>query len=530
MMKNDTSGDRVLTQRTVIVSLLLICFASLLIRLYIIPQTPLSGDSSNYFVYAADTALKGKLTDVYYLANSGWSLILSGIFSSMRLDDPISLMQTQRFFSVIISVITIIPLYFLCRKFFDQRYSIIGASIFIFEPHIITNSTLGITEPIFLFFGILSITLFLSKSNLSTYISFLMVGMFSIIRFEGIILFCALSILYFIKYRHKKINFLRYPIVAGIFILTIFPIAYINFEMNERDGFVSEILDIGGYSYNVIIQGNTDKGDPIYGEESNSNIQHFIPTVTKNTALMFGLLTFPVLFIFLLNGILFIIKNKVFLRIDFQRLTIIVTSVAMFLPTLYVYGRGIEDVRFLFMLFPLIILISLYGISKINIKRKNVMLVSIIGIIFLVSFVYLDLKKIDSNYEMEVFHITKFINERTNLINDNSVDLRYRTSSGIIVDWPDLPDTVGDSHLDRKLDLLSAAGYQSLREFIDSGKEKKLEYIAVDGRNDQPEFLKDVYYNEEKYLYLEKIFDSNDLDFNYHVKIFKINFEVQNEK
>ena len=62
------------------------------------------------------------------------------------------------------------------------------------------------------------------------------------------------------------------------------------------------------------------------------------------------------------------------------------------------------------------------------------------------------------------------------------------------------------------------------------GKEKKLEYIAVDGRDDQPKFLRDVYYNEKKYLYLEKIFDSNDLDFNYHVKIFKINYEVQNEE
>ena len=530
MMKNDTSNDTILTQRTVIVSLLTICFVGLLIRLYFVPQIPLTGDSTNYFVYAVDTALKGKLTDVYYLANSGWSLFLAGIFSTMRLDDPIALMQTQRFFSIIISVITIIPLYFLCRKFFNQRYSLIGVSLFIFEPHIISNSTLGITEPIFLFFGILCITLFLSKNNFSTYISFMILGVFSIIRYEGLILFCTLSILYFIKYRHKKTYFLRYPLVAGIFILTIFPIAYINFEMSERDGFVSEILDIGGYAYNVIIQGNADKGDPIYGEENDSNIQHFIPTVTKNTVLMFGLLVFPVLFIFLLNGTLFIIKDKAFFRIDFQKLTIILISVTMLIPTLYAYGRGIEDVRFLFMLFPFFILISLYGISKIDIKRKNVMLISIIVIIFLVSFVYLDFKKIDNDYEKEVFYITKFINERTNIINDNSADLKYITSSGIIVEWPELPDPVRDSHIPKRLDLLSAVGYKSLKEFIDVGKEKKLEYIIVDGRDDQPKFLRDLYYNEEKYLNLEKIFDSSSLDFNYHVKIFKINYGVQNEK
>ena len=227
---------------------------------------------------------------------------------------------------------------------------------------------------------------------------------------------------------------------------------------------------------------------------------------------------------------MFIIKDKAFFRIDFQKLTIILISVTMLIPTLYAYGRGIEDVRFLFMLFPFFILISLYGISKIDIKRKNVMLISIIGIIFLVSFVYLDFKKIDNDYEKEVFYITKFINERTNIINDNSADLKYITSSGIIVEWPELPDPVRDSHIPKRLDLLSAVGYKSLKEFIDVGKEKKLEYIIVDGRDDQPKFLRDLYYNEEKYLNLEKIFDSSSLDFNYHVKIFKINYGVQNEK
>ena len=530
MMKIDENYNSFLKKRIVILSLLSIGIAGFFIRLYFEPQVPLTGDASNYFVYAADTALKGRVTEIYFLANSGWSLILSGLFSIIGLDDPISLMQSQRLLSIVISVVTIIPLYFLCRRFFNNYYSIIGVSLFIFEPHVVVNSTLGITEPIFLFFGITTITLFLSKNKINTYISFVVLGLFSIIRYEGLILFVTLTILYFIKFRHNRKNFLGYPLILIMFLLTILPVAYVNFEMHERDGFVSEIISSGGYSYNVILQGDADEGDPIYGEKSDSSMKNFITIVTKNSILMTGLFTFPVLFGFLFIGVFFIFKNKIFLRINFQMLTIILVSVTMLIPTLYAYGRGIEDVRFLFTLFPIIILSSLYGISQIRVKKNQFVLVIIISIVFIISITYMDLKKIDNDYEKEVFYITKFINERTNLINDNSADLRYRTSSGIIVDWPELPDTVGDSHLDRKLDLISAAGYKSMNEFLNVGREKGLEYIIVDGRNDQPKFLRDIYDNEKKYSNLDKIFDSNDLDFKYHVKIFKINYEVKNEE
>ena len=530
MMKMDENYNSFLKKRIVILSLLSIGIAGFFIRLYFEPQVPLTGDASNYFVYAADTALKGRVTEIYFLANSGWSLILSGLFSIIGLDDPISLMQSQRLLSIVISVVTIIPLYFLCRRFFNNYYSIIGVSLFIFEPHVVVNSTLGITEPIFLFFGITTITLFLSKNKINTYISFVVLGLFSIIRYEGLILFVTLTILYFIKFRHNRKNLLGYPLILIMFLLTILPVAYVNFEMHERDGFLSEFLDTGGYSYNVFVEGEIDEGDPIYGEKNNSNVQTFLSTGIKNTIWMFGLLLFPMLFIFTIIGTIFIIKEKKFFNIDFNRLTIILVSISMLIPVLYAYGRGLEDPRFLFMILPLVILISVYGISKWRIRKKNILMIAVIGVFFLVSFTYLDFKKIDYDHENELFQITKFVNERTNIINDDSVDFKYRTASGIIVDWPELPQAVGESHLDRKLDLLSTKGYNTLDEFIESSKSKNLEYIAVDGRINQPKFLHDVFYYDEKYTYLNKIFDSMDEEMNYHVKIFKIDFEVKNGK
>ena len=69
-----------------------------------------------------------------------------------------------------------------------------------------------------------------------------------------------------------------------------------------------------------------------------------------------------------------------------------------------------------------------------------------------------------------------------------------------------------------------------IKSFIESNKEKNLEYIAVDGHQDQPEFLYDIFVNDKEYPFLEKIFDSNELDMKYHVKIYKINYEMMNSK
>ena len=94
----------------------------------------------------------------------------------------------------------------------------------------------------------------------------------------------------------------------------------------------------------------------------------------------------------------------------------------MLIPAFYTYGRGSEDVRFVFMILPLTILVSLYAVNKWKIKRKNLMSILMITAIIFASFIFLDSKKIDYDYEKEVFSITKFITSKTSVINGDSVD------------------------------------------------------------------------------------------------------------
>ena len=253
------------SKKGIFLCLLPIGIIGLLVRMYFEPATALTGDATNYFVYAVDTGLKGKLSDVYFLGNSGWSVLLSALFSITKYDDPLFLMELQRSLSIFISVVTIIPVYFLCRRFFNQSYSLIGASLFLFQPHIIINSTLGITEPIFLFLGISSLTLFLSNNHKIVYASFAVAGLFTLIRYEGLVFFVMLSIMFFVKYRNEKKYFLRYPLVLAIFVLVLLPVAYSNFETHERDGFVSELVGNTQTSYKHFIEGKPEIGDPVYG-------------------------------------------------------------------------------------------------------------------------------------------------------------------------------------------------------------------------------------------------------------------------
>ena len=57
-----------------------------------------------------------------------------------------------------------------------------------------------------------------------------------------------------------------------------------------------------------------------------------------------------------------------------------------------------------------------------------------------------------------------------------------------------------------------------------SNSKNSITHVIVDENSNLPEFLLNVYYNEEKYPYLTKVFDSKDSGFEHDVKIFEIDF------
>ena len=79
-----------------------------------------------------------------------------------------------------------------------------------------------------------------------------------------------------------------------------------------------------------------------------------------------------------------------------------------------------------------------------------------------------------------------------------------------------------NSYIAAQIEEKSYNKIENLPEFIDS---TRISHILVDGHENRPHYLNDVFLNEKKYSYLTKIYDSQDDNLMYHVKIFEIDYE-----
>jgi hypothetical protein len=68
----------------------------------------------------------------------------------------------------------------------------------------------------------------------------------------------------------------------------------------------------------------------------------------------------------------------------------------------------------------------------------------------------------------------------------------------------------------------------TLEELIQFGNENNLKHLVVDSNGDGFDYLHHVFHNENEYPFLEKIFDSKDDKFTYHVKFFEIDYNAFN--
>lgn len=162
-------------------SLCIIGFVGLVVRLYYFPQgIPLSLDTLTYFFYANDVSILNKLPTGYDFPNNGWSLFISFFFSIFHSNNILDYMDLQRYLSISISVLTVVPVYFLCRRFVEKQYCLFGAVLFVLDPRLVQNSLFGDTQPLFILLGAVSLVTFFSKNMKIVYFSFGVAGSISV--------------------------------------------------------------------------------------------------------------------------------------------------------------------------------------------------------------------------------------------------------------------------------------------------------------------------------------------------------------
>ncbi len=478
---------------------------------------PLTLDSLGYFFYASDIKIIEKLPDNYNLGNMGWSLFLSFIFKMFSFENTYYYMEVQKLTSIVLSSLTVIPIFYLCKKFFPLKFCIIGAMFFAFEPRILENSFLGSSDQLFLICSASAITLYLSKNKKLILLSFIFAGIATVVRAEGLMLFFSFSLLCFIRFRNYKKSILQYLPNLLVFFIIIIPVLVYQHDMTGNDMIFGRLTNT--ISYHATEYPN---------QESPSGIP-FILSGLENFPKYFGWVLVPIFIPYFLLGFYYFLK-----KFNLDKLMVLIIGIFIVLPLFYVYSIHIQETRYLFSLFPLIGLISLYSIQKIDERfKKTIILVGIASLILISSISYLELKS-KVQYQDEAYQISLFVNQNSKVINNFYPISSYLEPIDIPINYIKFKDLFFESrtdgsqtrsHLTRTIQVIPMEEVHSLEKFILDNRYDGLTHVIVQ-ENDQSIFLLDVYNNEYSYPYLKKIMDTSLTYEKYKVKIFAIDYKV----
>ena len=517
-MQNLIESKSKIFSRNAIICLGIIGLAGFLIRLFYFPEgIPITLDGTLYFWYANDLSVSGTFPDNSDLTNNGWPTFLSVFFYFFNSENFLDYMALQRHVTIIISVATIIPVFILCRKFCGNELSLLGASLFVFQPRIIENSLLGLTEPLFILLELICLVLFLQNNFKFKYLSFAFLALACLVRYEGVVLIIPLSILFLRINKIDKKNISRYFIAISIFLLVLLPMVFVRMDTMGYDGVTSHSIAA------------------VSAIGKNSTMYLGIVTFIKSAASA----VFPIFFVLLPLGFFGFFRKR-----NFDKYTILLFMIFMLMPFIYASTRGISEPRYLLTLFPILSVISVYTVKEITRKFNKTKLISVMfaAAILLTSIAYLDYNKTDYEYELDAYHVGLEVSKRTSVINDYHPEVKYiHNKIDVATNLEAFP--ILSSEIEQKVKLIktfdfnkclkedaTASGcrqfdYNSLNEFIEIGKNEGLTHIVADENEKRPQFLKDVFKNEEKFPYLTKIYDSIEQGYDYHLKIFRIDYE-----
>lgn len=506
-------------------SIILSCIivSGLIIRLYYLPsEIPIFLDGLLFFWYANDIAILNSLPTDYSPANNGWPIFLSFFFKLYQSTNFMDYMFLQRTVSIVLSSLTVIPIYFLAKKYFSKKIALMGTVLFTFEPRIIQNSILGVSEPLFILLVTSSIVCFLNQQKKSIVVAFVLISFASIVRSEGIILLIPFAILYGIRFRKSKKSIYEIPILILIFILVILPISIYRIDTTGDDTLLSRIP-------NIFEQTNELEQNSISENIQSSQIDN-----VKNIFLLVGWSSIP-FFIFLIPyGIYQIIRHG-----GTGEKSLITILFFMSIPAVYAISF-LPDTRYLLILYPILSVISLFSFRRYfdKFSHKNISLIILVGLILASSITFLEIKKIDVNHENESLRIAKIVSEKAEIINQYTMESGYLPIIGMqeLDEFPILKSNFEKLGNDMKhcfnihaCKNIIPVESNNVIEFLQNSEKKGITHLVIDNKEQRRmAFVNEIFNNEEQFPYLTKIYDSRDDKLSYQVKLFEIDFKKFN--
>jgi hypothetical protein len=440
-------------------------------------------------------------------------------------------------------------MYVLARKFFNEKYSIIAVSLFAFEPHLNFISGNAMGEPLLILVLITSMIFILNDKTKYHYIAFVFAGFCWWVKLEAFYPMIAIILIYFVVHRHKPNllrNFSLCIVFLLIFISPLFIQRYIQFDDPFYVWYSGTIL---ADDYSGLLTSPEDTGITDFVEKH--GILGLMDRLANGLTNLFNVLfriLYPYLFILIPFGILFSLRP-----ID-QKLKNIKANWIMILTligVLVIPFAIIDERRFLFPLFPFLIILATipiqrvtnYGLStfSFNERQKSVFLVIVVGVLLLLSTAFtigvgeFGYGLPNSALEYERIEFTEYLvkNFDGRILKDEGVIdyLSYVSITSENNDFKSFKSPRGknpypDLYEPGKVVWISVYG-KTMEELITNGETRELKYIGIleKGSYFFP-FLNDLYHNEEKYPYMEKIFDSDEINYKeFKIKGFEINYK-----
>jgi Gpi18-like mannosyltransferase len=487
-------------------SLFLIGIGAILIRLVFFQNELIfSGDNLSYFKYAIDISLTGESPFAMYIQNNGWPLFVSVFFNVLNSDNVLDYMNLQSILSIIISVITIIPLYFLAKKFTNSSFALLTTILFIFEPRIIANSLIGVTDPLFILLIVTSLALIVQKNKFIIYGACITIGLACVVRSEGLFLIPALFIMFLIKNKITKINIAQCIIFIIIIYLILLPFSMQRIESTGNDFLVGRIID----------------SSSLFLEQTDGDQNQIFSKIGESFYIFggfLGRLMIPYLGIFVPLGIILFLKGK-----NIQKSLLIIPGFFMILPSLYAYTVPALDSRYLFPILPILCIFGTFACMKFieNRKYKKIIITTIIIIVIVSSSLFLNYKDINIEKEKEFIELANIVNNNTDIILFINSPIFTYLDVASLLELKEFP--VISSDYDKNSTRSISLDFNVV-DFFPNMKKLGITHIVIDEEIDNSMIIKEIFKNYEENKNLKKIFDSQENGFNYKIKIFEINY------
>ena len=552
---NNSSSLKKSNIATIVICLIVISSISIGFKLsHVDFSNPIIGEDTYVYVLGAFSVINGDFSQPDRKA-LGWSIFMSPFYLLTDSTDLLDYLNITRILSIAISTVTIIPMYILARRFFDEKYSLMASCLFAFEPHLNYNSVLGLSEPLFIF-GIVLASIFILQKNHNWYfyLSFLLAGIVWWVRFNGLVMVMILSIVFFVVYKPSSKNFLKYLVCIGLFLIIVSPILIQRYDQFGDPLYfaVSDNHFIGDAYSNYAVNTKDieySASDYIQNNGVISFVERFGLTGLHIMALDMFKMLFPYLIFLLPFGVLFSIRSFAQDKDYIKSIWILLlVNLGSLILVFSIWG----DMRFMYHVFPFIIIISTiviqrvvkYGLSTFQFseKQKNFFLVGVISIVIISASIFtLRMNESDELLDQERIEFSKLLTQKFNgKISAGGDVLRLLTYTQL-QDSPHLfkefKTSTYDFSIGRDSDLFASENMlertllyaKSLDELIEVGKEYDLKYIAINKeqpKNDWFGYLTNLYDEGEKYPFLTKVLDTKEIGFKkFKVKVFEINYD-----